>query len=73
MVRILADHNVERHVQVLVSICLSPEWADVWAALECQVDAVVPVWNTAAGGEKLFVGMTHARKGSRRTKKRVEL
>jgi hypothetical protein len=38
MLRILADHNVEGHVQVLVRICLSPEWADVWAALECQVD-----------------------------------
>ncbi len=38
MLRILADHNVERHVQVLVRICLSPEWAAVWAALECQVD-----------------------------------
>ena len=38
MLRILADHNVEQHVQVLVRICLSPEWAGVWAALDCQVD-----------------------------------
>lgn len=29
-------------------------------------DAIVHVWNTEAGGEKLFVGLNHARKGSRR-------
>jgi hypothetical protein len=29
-------------------------------------DAVVHVWNTS--GEKLYVGMTHARKGTRRKK-----
>ncbi len=38
MLRILADHNVEGHVDALVSICSSPEWADIWTALACQVD-----------------------------------
>jgi hypothetical protein len=39
MPRILADHNVELHVEVLVRICLSPKWADVWASLACQIDS----------------------------------
>ncbi len=39
MLRILADHNVEGHVQAIVRICLSPEWADVWASLACQIDS----------------------------------
>ena len=38
MLRILADHNVERHVQVLVRIFSSPEWTGIWASLACQVD-----------------------------------
>ena len=38
MLRILADHNVERHVQVMVRLCSSPEWADIWASLACQID-----------------------------------
>jgi len=38
MLRILADHNVEGHVDELLHFCSSPEWADVWASLACQVD-----------------------------------
>ncbi len=39
MLRILADNNVEGHVQALVRVCSSREWADVWASLACQIDS----------------------------------
>ena len=37
--RILADHDVEGQVEAILRICTSPEWADVWASLACQVDS----------------------------------
>ena len=39
MLRILADHNVEGHVQLLIRVCSSPEWADIWMSLACQIDS----------------------------------
>lgn len=39
MLRILADHDVEKHLRVLLGLCSSPEWADVWASLACEVDS----------------------------------
>jgi hypothetical protein len=40
MPRIMADHNIERHFQVLIGICSSPEWAEIWASLACEVDSL---------------------------------
>jgi hypothetical protein len=37
--RILADHDVEGQVEAIIRICMSPEWADVWASLACRVDS----------------------------------
>ena len=39
MPRILADHNVEGHLQILIRCCSAPEWIDVWASLACQIDS----------------------------------
>ena len=39
MPRILADHNVEGHLQALIHYFSAPEWADVWASLACQIDS----------------------------------
>ena len=39
MLRIMADHNIELHLQVLIGICASQAWADVWASLACEVDS----------------------------------
>jgi REP element-mobilizing transposase RayT len=37
MPRIMADHNVEGHLQALVNIWLSPEWDGVWSDSSCQI------------------------------------
>jgi hypothetical protein len=37
MPTILADHNVERHLDVLVSIWTSPEWYELWEWLDGRV------------------------------------
>jgi hypothetical protein len=39
MLRILADHDVEGQVQVLVRICMSAEWAEIWEGLNCRVES----------------------------------
>ncbi len=37
--RILADHDVEGHVQVLLRLCASAEWAEIWESLACHADS----------------------------------
>ncbi len=39
MPRIMADHNVEGHLQALVNIWLSPEWDGVWSDSSCQIES----------------------------------
>jgi hypothetical protein len=39
MLAIMADNDVERHVQVLLRICNSDEWHEVWASLSCDVES----------------------------------
>ena len=38
MPKIMADHNVEGHLQALVNIWLSPEWGDVWSDLNSYLE-----------------------------------
>lgn len=38
MPTIMADHDVEGHLQVLLSICLSPQWIDLWTEAQCSVE-----------------------------------
>jgi hypothetical protein len=37
MPTIKADNDVERHLQVLLSVCNSDEWREVWDSLACDV------------------------------------
>lgn len=37
MLKIMADHNVEGHLQVLLAILLSPEWLDLWMDCRCEI------------------------------------
>lgn len=37
MPKIMADHDVEGHLRVLLAIWTSPEWSDVWQAMLCEV------------------------------------
>jgi hypothetical protein len=39
MPKIMADHNVEGHLQALVNIWLSPEWGDIWSDLACSIES----------------------------------
>lgn len=39
MLTILADHNVERHVHVLIGLCSSPDWNDIWESMACGVES----------------------------------
>ncbi len=39
MTKIMADHNVEGHLQALVNIWLSPEWGGVWSDLSCEIES----------------------------------
>jgi Tfp pilus assembly ATPase PilU len=39
MLRILADHDVEGHVQALIRVCSGPEWGEIWESLACKVDS----------------------------------
>ncbi len=37
MPKIMADHNVEGHLQVLMTIWSSPDWDDLWTGLSCRL------------------------------------
>jgi hypothetical protein len=37
MPNVMADHNVEGHLQALVNLWSSADWADAWAATGCEV------------------------------------
>ncbi len=39
MPKIMADHNVEGHLQVLMTIWSSPEWDDLWTGLSCEIES----------------------------------
>ncbi len=38
MPKLMADHNVSGHLQVLLSIASSVEWGEVWAELACEIE-----------------------------------
>ncbi len=38
MPTIMADHDVEGHLQVLLSVWLSPQWIDLWTEAQCGVE-----------------------------------
>lgn len=38
MPKIMADHDVEGHLQVLLNIWSSPQWNDIWADAACEVE-----------------------------------
>lgn len=37
MPTILSDHNIQGHLDVLLSIWTSPEWKELWELLDCKV------------------------------------
>lgn len=39
MPRIMADHNVEGHIQLLFTIWPSPSWGDVWRGIGCDLES----------------------------------
>jgi Domain of unknown function (DUF5615) len=39
MPTIMADHDVEGHLRVLLSIWSSPTWVEVWADLSCNIQS----------------------------------
>jgi hypothetical protein len=39
MPKIMSDHNVEGHLDVLLTIWTSPAWNDVWQDLSCDVES----------------------------------
>jgi hypothetical protein len=39
MPTIMADHDVEGHLQVLLSIWSSPDWKEFWADVSCQIES----------------------------------
>ena len=39
MPKIMADHNVEGHLQVLIGIWSSPDWDDLWTGLSCEIES----------------------------------
>ena len=39
MPKIMADHNVEGHLEVLMTIWSSPEWNDIWAEMACEIES----------------------------------
>lgn len=38
MPTILSDHDIEGHVDVLLSIWLSADWSELWNGLDCRVE-----------------------------------
>jgi hypothetical protein len=39
MPTILADHDVEGHLQVLLRIWLSPAWSEFWLDVDCEIES----------------------------------
>ena len=39
MPKIMADHNVEGHLQVLLNIGSAPDWGNVWAEIACEIES----------------------------------
>lgn len=39
MPRLMADNDVGGHLEVLLNICRSAEWRDVWAVLEVTIES----------------------------------
>ena len=39
MPTIMADHDVEGHLRVLLNVWLSPGWIDIWTASRCEVES----------------------------------
>ena len=39
MPKIMADHNVEGHLQLLINVWTSPEWGDIWAEQPCEIES----------------------------------
>lgn len=39
MPRIMTDHNVEGHLQVLTNIWSSAAWSEMWEALGCEIES----------------------------------
>lgn len=38
MPRIMADHNVEGHLEILLDILSAPEWKGLWHDAECDIE-----------------------------------
>ncbi len=39
MPTIMADHDVEGHLEVLLQVWLSPDWAEFWAEASCDIES----------------------------------
>ena len=39
MLTIMADHNVEGHLKVLLSVWMSSDWNEFWTETECQIES----------------------------------
>jgi hypothetical protein len=39
MPSIMADHDVEGHLRILLSIWSSPKWADIWQDTHCDIES----------------------------------
>jgi hypothetical protein len=37
MLRLLADENAEKYLDAVLSVCRSPRWVGIWAALDVRV------------------------------------
>ena len=38
MTKIVPDHNVEGHLQILISVCTSADWHGFWRESECEIE-----------------------------------
>jgi hypothetical protein len=38
MPRIMADHNVEGHLEILVDVLSAPEWNEFWQEADCDIE-----------------------------------
>jgi hypothetical protein len=39
MPKIVADHDVEGHLQILLQVWFSPGWVDIWAETSCEIES----------------------------------
>lgn len=39
MPTLMADHNAEGHLQVLLSVWTRPDWSSFWSAASCDIEA----------------------------------